>query len=82
MERIKKLILLQIRWLALHCNQTRLYYWAELTLFDLRGVTVLPDFYYRLLFRLSMRLVQTDQFRLVADKAIHTIPYHVRFNIS
>ncbi|BBO71450.1 hypothetical protein DSCA_53800 [Desulfosarcina alkanivorans] len=82
MKRIKKLVLLQIRSLSLRYNRTRMYYWAELRLFDLRDVTVLPEFYYRFLFRLSMRLVQIGHFRMFADRAIHTIPYHVRFNIA
>jgi hypothetical protein len=82
MKRIEKLLLLQIRSLSLRCNRTRIYYWAELKLINLRDVTVLPEFYYRFLFRLSMRLVEIDHFRMFADKAIHTIPYHVRFNIA
>jgi hypothetical protein len=82
MKRIKKLALLQIRSLSLRCNRTRIYYWAELKLLDLRAITVLPEFYYRLLFWLCMYLVRNKHFRLIADKAIHTIPYHVRFHIA
>jgi hypothetical protein len=82
MKRIKKLVLLQIRSLSLRCNQTKLYYWAELKLFELRAVTVLPEFYYRFLFSLSMRLVRMNHFRTIAYKAMHTIPYHIRFNIA
>lgn len=82
MKRIKKLVLLQIRSLSLRCNHTKMYYWAELKLFELRAVTVLPEFYYRFLFGLSMRLVRMNHFRMLADKAIHTIPYHIRFDIA
>jgi hypothetical protein len=82
MKRIKKLILLQIRSLSLRSNNTKLYYWAELRLFELRAVTVLPEFYYRFLFGLSMRLVRMNHFRTIADRAVHTIPYHIRFNIA
>ena len=82
MKRIKKLVLLQIRSLSLRCNQTKLYYWAELKLFELWAVAVLPEFYYRFLFSLSMRLVRLNHFRTIAYKAMHTIPYHIRFNIA
>ena len=82
MKRIRKLALLQIRSLSLRCNRTGLYYWAEQKLFELTAVTVLPEFYYRFLFGLSMRLIRMNHFRRFADKAIHTIPYHIRFNIA
>jgi hypothetical protein len=82
MKRIKKLVLLQIRSLALRCNRTRIYYWAEIMLFELKEVIVLPEFYYRFVFGLSMRLVRMNHFRTFADKAIHTIPFHIRFHIA
>jgi hypothetical protein len=82
MKRIKKILLLQIRWLALHYNQLKLYYWAEKEISELRTVFVMPELYYRFLFFLSMRLVQVNGFELFADKAIHTIPYHVRFKMA
>ena len=82
MKRINKIILLQIRWLALRYNQLKLYYWADRKIFELRTVFVMPEFYYRLLFWLSMRLVQVNGFKLFADKAIHTIPYHARFKMA
>ena len=82
MKRIKKLLLLQTRSLSLRYNHTKLYYWAELKLFELRAVTVLPEFYYRFLFSLSMRLVRKNHLRTFANRAIHTIPYHIRFNIA
>jgi hypothetical protein len=82
MKRIRKLALLQIRSLSLRYNRPKLYSWAELKLIDLRAVTVLPEFYYCFLFRLCMLFVNIDHFQMVADRAIHTIPYHVRFNIA
>lgn len=82
MKRINKIILLQIRWLSLHYNQLKLYYWAEQKIYELRTVFIMPELYYRYLFWLSMRLVQVNGFKLFADKMIHTIPYHVRFKMA
>jgi len=82
MKRIKKLTLLTIRAAAYRSNRIRAYYWAERHLHALQTVTIMPDLYYRWLFRVSMRLVRFDMFRRIADQAIHTIPYHVRFNLA
>ena len=82
MKRIKKLVLLQVRSLSLRCNHMKLYYWTEIKLFKLRSITILPEFYYRFLFGMSMRLVRVNHFQTFANKAIHTIPLHIRFNIT
>lgn len=82
MKRLKKIILLQIRYLSLHYNRLKLYYWADQKIHELRVVYLMPEFYYRYLFRVSMRLVQVNGFQLIADKVIHTIPYHVRFKMA
>ena len=82
MKRIKKLALMIIRTAAYRKNRIRTYYWAERQLQDLQPVFVMPDLYYRWLFSVSMRLVRFDMFRKLADQAIHTIPYHVRFNLA
>ena len=82
MKRAKKLTLLLIRKTALQWNRTRAYYWADYKLQDLHAVTVMPELYYRCLFHLSMRLVRVNRFRRLADQAIHTIPYHMRFRFA
>ncbi len=68
--------------MALRCNRLGLYYWADQKLYEIRSVAVMPEFYYRTLFRVSMRLIQVHGFSRLADKVIHTIPYHVRFNVA
>jgi hypothetical protein len=82
MKRLKKAILLPVRNMAYRLNRLHLYYWAEAELFELRTVNVMPPFYYRWLYKLSMRLVRSKKFSRLADRAIHTIPYHVRFNVA
>jgi hypothetical protein len=82
MKRLKKAMLLPVRSLAYRWNRLKLYYLTEQALYELRNVHVMPNFYYRWLFRLSMRMVHIDRFRRFADKAIHTIPYHVRFEVA
>lgn len=82
MKRLLKAILLPVRHLAYRWNRLRLYYWADNRLFELRAVNVMPLFYYRWLFNVSMRLTKSQRFRRLADRAIHTIPYHVRFNVA
>lgn len=82
MRRIKKSILIPMRYLAYHLNRLGVYYWADQQLYELREVVVMPEFYYRMLFRVSMRLAQIHGFARLADKAIHTIPYHVRFHVA
>ena len=71
-----------VRHLAYRWKLLQLFYWADAELDALRTVTVMPEFYYRCLFRISMRLIQTKQLRRLAGRAIHTIPYHVRFNVA
>ena len=82
MKRLKKLALMAIRATAYRKNQIRTYYWTEQQLHELQTVNVLPDLYYRWLYWFSMRLVRFDRFRKLADQAIHTIPYHIRFNLA
>ena len=82
MKRLKKAILLPVRMFAYRWNRMKLYYWAEQELFEMRNVHVMPDFYYRWLFHFSMRIVHIDRFRRLADRAIHTIPYRVRFDVA
>ncbi|BBO66885.1 hypothetical protein DSCA_08150 [Desulfosarcina alkanivorans] len=82
MKRLKKVILLPLRSLAYRRNHLKLYYWSDQALYELRNVHLMPDFYYRWLFRFSMRMVHIARFRRFADKAIHTIPYRVRFDVA
>ena len=82
MKRLRKAIILPVRNIAYRWNRVKLYYWAEQELLELRNVQVMPTFYYRWLFNFSMRIVHVDRFRRFADKMIHSIPYHVRFNLA
>ena len=67
---------------AYRWNFARLYYWAEHELSELQTVNVMPWFYYKALYRGCMWLSDSSQFRCLADKVIHTIPYHIRFEIA
>ena len=82
MKRLKKAILLPVRSFAYRWNRMQLFYWAEQELFEMRNVHVMPTFYYRWLFRFSMRIVHVDRFRRLAEKIIHTIPYNIRFHVA
>jgi hypothetical protein len=82
MKRLIKALLMPVRHLAYRWNRIRLYYWADQHLYDLRAVNVMPNLYYRFLFRVSMRMAESSRYRRLADKAIHTIPYHVRFDVA
>ena len=82
MKRLKKATLLLIRHIAYRYNRLFLYYWADLELHELRSVYVMPEFYYRWLFHFCMWLVEYSNFRRLAERTIHTIPYHVRFHVA
>jgi hypothetical protein len=82
MKRLKKAILLPLRKIAYGCNRLRLYYWAEEKLCDLKDVNVMPSFYYSWLYHVCMRLVKSRKFKRLANRMIHTIPYHVRFKVA
>lgn len=82
MKRLKKTVLMPVRRLAYRWNRLGLYYWAEAKLFELRMVNVMPVLYYRLLYRVSLKLSEYGKMRRFADRAIHTIPFHIRFNVA
>lgn len=82
MRRLKKTILLPVRGVARRWNRLGLYYWAEAELYELRTVNVMPVFYYRWLYRVSLRLTGFVKLRRLADRAIHTIPFHIRFDVA
>jgi hypothetical protein len=81
-KRLSKAILLPVRRLAYRYKFTKLYYWSESKLDSLRAVYVLPFWYYRRLYHACMWLVAIRPFQRVADRAIHTIPYQVRFEVA
>lgn len=82
MKRVKKAVLLPVRNIAYRWKSNRLYYWTESKLFELQAVYVLPIWYYRRLYHICMFLAEFKKFRHLADRAIHTIPYHVRFEVA
>lgn len=81
MRRAKKAFLLTVRKMAHRLNRPRLYYWSETKLNDLGSVTVMPEFYYRWLFTLCMRMAESKRLKGLADRVIHSIPFHVRFRV-
>ena len=82
MKRLKKAVLLPVRNLAYRRKYLRLFYWSERKLLDLQAVCVMPQWYYRGLYHTCLWLVAFNPFRRLADRAIHTIPYHVRFQMA
>jgi len=82
MKRMKKAVLLPVRNMAYHWNRLRLYYWADRKLYELRAVCVMPSWYYHWLYHACVWLVAFRKFQRLADRAIHTIPYHVRFEVA
>lgn len=79
---MKKAVLLAIRKTAQRVGFQTLYYWSDLTLLQFRGVCVMPDFYYRCLYNACMWLVEHRKLKKLANMAIHTIPYHIRFEVA
>ena len=82
MKRIKKAVLLPIRWMAYQWKLLRLYYWAETELNEMRSVCVMPSLYYCWLYRSCLWLIEFNKFKRLANRAIHTIPYQVRFELA
>jgi hypothetical protein len=82
MKRINKAALLMVRKVAYRGHFLRPYYWADRKLFELRTVYVMPLLYYRWLYQWCMWLIASNRFQRLADRAIHTIPYHVRFKVA
>ncbi len=81
-KRLKKAVLLVIRKMAHREGFMALYYWADLELFRLRMVHIMPNLYYRWLYHTCMWLVEHRKCRKLADMAIHRIPFHVRFEVA
>ena len=82
MQRMKKALFLQVWRLAWHWKNMRLYYWADRNLYELRSVYVMPCWYYHWLYRSCMRLAASGKCLRMADRAIHTIPYPMRFEMA
>jgi hypothetical protein len=82
MNRLKKVVLLPVNRISYRIRLIRLYYWSERRLYLLRAVYVLPIFYYRWLYQLCLLMVEFKKLRRLADRAIHTIPYHIRFELA
>lgn len=82
MNRLKKVLLLPVNRLSYRMRLIRLYYWSEQRLYLLRAVYVLPIFYYRWLYQFCLSMVEMRKCRRMADRLIHTIPYHVRFELA
>lgn len=82
MRRMKKGMLLGLRFIAYHLGYHRLFYWTEKKLFELKSVNAMPDGYYCFLYRVGMRLVQEKKLLRIADWMIHRIPINVRCNLA
>jgi hypothetical protein len=82
MNRLKKVVLLPVNRLSYRMKLIRLYYWSERRLYLLRAVYVLPIFYYRWLYQFCLSMVAMRKCRRMANRLIHTIPYHVRFELA
>jgi hypothetical protein len=80
--RIKRLFYVTVRWVSLKANRLKIYYWADAQCYALRTVAIMPMIYYRFLFRICMWLASYDRWGRVANRGIHTIPYHIRFNVA
>lgn len=82
MKRLQKALPLPVRNLAYRRKYQRLSYWVDRRLHGLQPVCVMPQWYYRLLYVACMRLVAINHCKRFADRAIHTIPYHLRFQMA
>jgi hypothetical protein len=82
MQRLHKAVLLQLRNLAYQWKLLRLYYWADMKVYELRTVCVLPNWYYRRLYHACVWLIGLRKFQRLANRAIHSIPFHVRFELA
>ena len=82
MKRLKKALLLPVRNLSYRRKYLKLYYWADLKLYELRAVCVMPGWYYRWLYNTCLRLVAFNRLSRLANRAMHTIPYQVRFKMA
>jgi len=82
MNKIKKAFLLPVRYFSYRFHWIKIYYWSDKNLFKLGNVLVMPLWYYICMFHFYMDLLKLKPFHKLADKGIHTIPYHIRFLAS
>lgn len=80
MKRMKKALFLFLRFTMRYFKCLRLYYWSEFNLDELKGTYVMPRGYYHWLYHTCMWLIKFRQLNHLADRAIHTIPYCIRFD--
>jgi hypothetical protein len=81
-NRLKKAALLTMRKIARHLGFLALYYWSDIALLQFRAVCVMPNCYYRCLYGACMWMIKHRKLGKLANMAIHTIPYHVRFQVA
>lgn len=79
MKPIKKAFLLLLRSTTHSFKLLRLYYWSEFNLQELKGIYVMPGAYYHWLYKTCMWLIKFKGLQRIANRAIHTIPYCIRF---
>ena len=82
MKRIKKALLLPVRSMAYSRNRLRLFYWADIRLYELRTVYVMPRWYYFWLYQVSMSFIKAGKLMQLANLMIHTIPFQVRHEMA
>lgn len=82
MKRMKKALLLPIRSMAYSRKYLRLFYWADIRLYEMRTVCVMPRWYYCWLYNASMSLINAGRLKRLANRMIHTIPYHLRHEMA
>ena len=82
MKRLTKAVLFPVRFFAYRWNRVRLFYWADRQLYELHAVCVMPLWYYQWLYHTCLWLVKFQNFKSLAYRAIHTIPYKIRFQIA
>jgi hypothetical protein len=82
MKRIKKALLLPLRNMAYSRKHLRLFYWADMRLYELRMVYIMPRWYYCWIYHTSMSLINAGKLMRLANHMIHTIPYHVRHEMA
>jgi len=80
MKRLQKACLIQVRKYSYRFKLLLpIYYWADLKLYELKNVQVMPTCYYRCVFGVCMICVRHNHFVKFAHTMIHKIPYHLRF---
>jgi hypothetical protein len=82
MNRLKKFALLPVNKISYRMRLIRLYYWSERRLFLLRAVYVLPVCYYRWLYQLCLFMVESGKCGRMANRVIHSIPFHIRYELA